>query len=420
MEGLRTFASVSLAVSLAVGALVIAKAPHPPPAVVPALNASSATIDFVEAGAARASGAIANLHAGAALGSAWSTTSGTIASLWQSGANAVESLFAGDSSPARRSPAKAAKPRTIPALRPSIVRPSTMIVVATPRSRSERPILLAVRVSPAVAPLPPNATAVSPPAPQTLTPDPALARQEAGLVAARMLVLVPARLMPYFDLFFYVSKAAEGPWAQRLFIFHKATDGTLAFEDSFPVSTGRERDEKYFTDTPAGLLELDPDRFEPMHYSHTWDDAKMPWSMFFNYIRHGEKGGIALHAAIGSREDRDLGHRASGGCVRLPLERADQLYHRIQAEEAGQVPILAIDPARNATSLTGEIQTDGQGHDLLSNGYKVLVVIDDYPGTSPGAAISQNLRAPGWPLRLALTLINRKTAPDWNKSACFG
>ncbi len=251
-------------------------------------------------------------------------------------------------------------------------------------------------------------------------PDPALAQQEAGLVAARLLGLVPARLMPYFDLFFYVSKAPEGPWAQRLFIFHKAADGTLAFEDSFAVSTGREREEKYFTATPAGLFELDPDRFEPMHYSRTWDDAKMPWSMFFNYIRHGEKAGIALHAAVGRREDGDLGHRASGGCVRLPLERADALYHRIQAEERGQVPILAMDPGRDTTSVNGEMATDGQGHDLLSDGYKTLVVIDDYAGTSPAVAVSQNLLGIRAELRLALTNVNRKTAPDWNKAACFG
>ena len=232
--------------------------------------------------------------------------------------------------------------------------------------------------------------------------------------------LVPERLAAYFDLYLYVSKAREGAWAQRLFLFHKSAGGILVFEESFPVSTGREREEKYFTVTPAGLFELDPARFEPMHISRTWDDAKMPWSMFFNYQVGERMAGIALHAAIGKREDGDLGHRASGGCVRLPLDKADALYHRIQADERGPVPVLAFDAARNATSVTGDIAQDGAGNDLISEGYKVLVVIDDDPGPPEPAFVSQEIHAQPQETRLFLAAVNAETAPDWDKSACFG
>jgi hypothetical protein len=292
------------------------------------------------------------------------------------------------------------------------------ILVATPRIARARPLALAVKVTAPV--LPAGVSAAVPAAPESVTPDPAQLAEESGAVAKRVLLLVPQRLVAYFDLYLYVSKAREGAWAQRLFLFHKSADGVLVFEDSFPVSTGRERQEKYFTVTPTGLFELDPDRFEPMHISRRWDDAKMPWAMFFNYQVDEHMAGIALHAAIGKREDGDLGHRASGGCVRLPLDKAGALYHRIQAEERGPVPVLAFDGARNATSVTGDIAQDGAGNDLISEGYRVLVVIDDYAGPSEPALVSQELHAQPRKTRLFLAAVDAETDPDWDKRACFG
>src|ERR1700692_499093 len=40
-------------------------------------------------------------------------------------------------------------------------------------------------------------------------------------VALRVRDSVPAHLYPYFNVYLYVSKAASGPWAQQMFIFHK-------------------------------------------------------------------------------------------------------------------------------------------------------------------------------------------------------
>lgn len=196
-------------------------------------------------------------------------------------------------------------------------------------------------------------------------------------VAARLQDKVPANLMRYFDVVLYVSKAGEGAWAQHMFIFHRASDGSLVYEKNIPVSTGREQREKYFTDTPAGIFELDPARFEPMHHSHTWHGAPMAWAMFLNFTLHNRQVGIALHSA--GPHIAELGHRASGGCVRLPPDQASELYHRFQNEDRGMVPVLAFDNASGSTSRLGEMMPNG-GQPLMTEGYKVLLVIEDYPG----------------------------------------
>jgi hypothetical protein len=216
--------------------------------------------------------------------------------------------------------------------------------------------------------------------PEPIVLDPRVESAMAQDVAARLSRKVPERLTPYFDLYFYVSKSAAGPWAQRLFIFRKTAAGTLNFEESFPVSTGRERDEKYFTATPTGFFQLDPNRFMPLARSAKWNDALMPWAMFLNYSYRTQMSGVALHAAIGRRELADLGHRASGGCVRLPLDKANALYHRIKATMGGSVPVFAFDEERGTTSTSGEMLRDEAGNVIVASGYRVLVVIDSYPG----------------------------------------
>jgi hypothetical protein len=245
--------------------------------------------------------------------------------------------------------------------------------------------------------------------------------EEARAIAMRIAMKVPPKLIPYFDLYLYVSKAEQGPWAQHLYVFDRESDNSLSYEDNWRVSTGREVHERYFTSTPAGLFELDPDRFQPMHISHAWHGARMPWSMFLNYQVHDHMAGVALHAAVGAEEDAQLGHRASGGCVRLPLQRADSLYHRIQAEEEGQVPVFAFDEVRGTTSVDGTVEQDDAGNDVLTDGYRVLLVIDAYPGDTGPALVSQNQPNPQIGQgRLLASKINSQTVPDRDKASCFG
>lgn len=194
---------------------------------------------------------------------------------------------------------------------------------------------------------------------------------------------VPDNLYPYFDVFLYVSKAAQGSLAQHMYIFHKEASGDVAFEQSFAVSTGRERYERYFTSTPVGMFELDPNRFERNHYSRTWH-AQMPWAMFLNATIHGRQTGIALHSA--GEHVAALGNRASGGCVRLPPEKAAELFERFQKEERGNVPLFAYDPQERRTNKFGQLARDANGQPVLQYGYKVLLIIEDYNGGPPTVA----------------------------------
>ena len=68
-------------------------------------------------------------------------------------------------------------------------------------------------------------------------------------------------------------------------------------------------------DTPSGTYH--PFRFEKEHFSKEWDDAPMPYSMFFTGRGH------AIH---GSYHIKRLGTRASHGCVRLAPENAALLF----------------------------------------------------------------------------------------------
>jgi hypothetical protein len=77
-----------------------------------------------------------------------------------------------------------------------------------------------------------------------------------------------------------------------------------------------------------------------------------------------------------------IGRRASGGCVRLPIARANALYHRFHKDARGQVPVFTFDEARGTTNVTGTVAQDEQGNVLLADGLRVLVVIENYAGVA--------------------------------------
>ena len=66
--------------------------------------------------------------------------------------------------------------------------------------------------------------------------------------------------------------------------------------------------------TPTGNFQ--PTRMEKMHYSSKYENAPMPYSIFFT-------GGYAIH---GTNAISQLGKRASHGCVRLHPENARILF----------------------------------------------------------------------------------------------
>jgi lipoprotein-anchoring transpeptidase ErfK/SrfK len=89
-------------------------------------------------------------------------------------------------------------------------------------------------------------------------------------------------------------------------------DGETLYD--WDVSTGRKG-----YDTPTGTYR--PVRMEDMWYSSKYENAPMPWSIFFY-------GGYAIH---GTEEVNHLGHRASHGCVRLDPDNAEVLYDLVKS-----------------------------------------------------------------------------------------
>jgi hypothetical protein len=132
----------------------------------------------------------------------------------------------------------------------------------------------------------------------------------------------------------------------------------------FLVSTGRERWETaksgrtYFTTTPTGYFS--PKRYIRDHYSTTWE-AHMEYSIFFN-------GGIALHATTPDHY-KQLGTRASGGCVRMHKRDAIWVWNVSQAHRSATVPYFT----RSGTLLKNR---DGSIKRHRGNG--TLIIVTSY------------------------------------------
>jgi hypothetical protein len=91
-------------------------------------------------------------------------------------------------------------------------------------------------------------------------------------------------------------------------------DGRALYQ--WPVSTGRAG-----FDTPSGTFKAF--RMERDHFSKEWDDAPMPFSIFFT-----QKG----HAIHGYLDTKNIGRPASHGCVRLTPANAEKLFALVKED----------------------------------------------------------------------------------------
>jgi hypothetical protein len=125
------------------------------------------------------------------------------------------------------------------------------------------------------------------------------------------------------DLFIEIDKAS-----QRMTV---TVNGYQLYD--WPVSTGRPG-----YDTPSGTFR--PFRMEIDHTSDEWDNAPMPYSIFFTQT------GVAVH---GTYEQRNLGRAVSHGCVRLSVKNAATLWKLVKREKMANTTVM----------LTGEIPGAG-------------------------------------------------------------
>jgi hypothetical protein len=211
-----------------------------------------------------------------------------------------------------------------------------------------------------------------------------LASVRAAAAAQRLKASLTGEMAENFDLFLYVSTAEHGALAQRMYVFEKQRSGALKLAYDWAASTGREKSEisatghRAFTVTPRGYYELDPQRMYRSYHSVNWDQ-NMPDAMFFNWERQGLQTGLAIHAASGN-DIAKLGRRASAGCVHLSPENAATLYDLVRANYRGLVPRLAYDYETQTMSNRGAFMHDRAGNLKMANGYRVLVMIENYSG----------------------------------------
>jgi len=98
-------------------------------------------------------------------------------------------------------------------------------------------------------------------------------------------------------------------------------DGVALY--TWPVSTGIAR-----YDTPNGTYT--PFRKEKEHFSREWDDAPMPYSIFFTMKGH----------AIHGTNHKGLGHPASHGCVRLSVAHAAILWDLVARHKMANTTVV--------------------------------------------------------------------------------
>ena len=130
-----------------------------------------------------------------------------------------------------------------------------------------------------------------------------------ALLAGLVLAAAPARA----DVVTVIDLAA-----QRMTV---KVDGVVLYE--WPVSTGRQG-----WRTPIGTFR--PQSMHVRHFSSLFRGAPMPHSIFFH-------GHFAIH---GTTEIKNLGRRASHGCVRLHPDNARVLFELIQKQGPANAQIV--------------------------------------------------------------------------------
>ncbi len=130
------------------------------------------------------------------------------------------------------------------------------------------------------------------------------------------------RLIPALaGAFLAVLALGQPARADILISVNKSTQRMIVMVDGqqryiWPVSTGRPG-----YDTPNGTFTAF--RVDKNHRSEEWDNAPMPYSIFFT------TSGDAVH---GTYETRGLGRAVSHGCVRLSVKNAATLWDLVKRE----------------------------------------------------------------------------------------
>jgi hypothetical protein len=141
---------------------------------------------------------------------------------------------------------------------------------------------------------------------------------------------------------------------------------------SWPVSTGIAR-----YDTPGG--EFQPFRMDRDHFSREWDNAPMPYAIFFTQQGH------AIHGTNHS----SIGRPASHGCVRLSVAHAKTLFDLVKQQGvmktkvvlSGEIP--GTDAGAIARREPAQPRYQARYQDRYQDRYQEQASEDDYTGSLP-------------------------------------
>ncbi len=160
----------------------------------------------------------------------------------------------------------------------------------------------------------------------------------------------------------------------------------------WPVSTGGQG-----YDTPDG--EFKPFRMDKDHFSREWDDAPMPYSIFFTKIGH------AIH---GTYETKNLGKPVSHGCVRLSRANAAILWGLVKEQKMANTKVVltgeipggpGVPVARRLPNYQRDQRSDGYYRDDRGDGYYRSYRSDSdryYYGDESAEVAARARPAPGW------------------------
>ncbi len=122
-----------------------------------------------------------------------------------------------------------------------------------------------------------------------------------------------SKIAEYLEVFVQNSTDGSDLTPQKLFDHGKSSTAL--------VSTAGTYNGHVYT-TPVGNFGIDS--METMHHSSLYNNAPMPWSMFFN-------GGIAIHGATPD-EFKKLGQKASHGCTRIHPDNGHILFDFVKSK----------------------------------------------------------------------------------------
>lgn len=135
------------------------------------------------------------------------------------------------------------------------------------------------------------------------------------------------------------------------------------------ITNGKGTSQSHWRHTTRGFYTMK--RVEGPGYRSGENQFQMPYAMFFN-----EKRGLAVHQVPPDLRGGEaageaaLGHRSSGGCVRVHKNVVQDIHSAVVSADRGQIPVL--------DSRTGNPKLDANGKVVYDKGYRTIVIVEEY------------------------------------------